>query len=78
MGVIQFASTSDRQKNFDTCSKLVRGAAERGANMVCLPGDFSYRGNIKDEEMTFSKFRKEDIKENVFWFKQYTQLAIDN
>lgn len=53
-------------------------AADRGADMVCLPEHFAYHDKGKSFGAEFSEFTKEVIEENNHWFEAYCQLAIDN
>jgi len=46
--------------------------------MVCLPEHFAYHDKGKSFGEEFKGFEKSVIEENLHWFEQYCQLAIDN
>ena len=48
VGAVQMTSTGDRSRNLETALRLVGAAADRGAQLVGLPENFSFMG--KDEE----------------------------
>src|SRR3990172_7778211 len=48
VAAVQMTSTADRARNLDTALRLVGGAADRGAELVGLPENFSSMG--RDEE----------------------------
>mmetsp|Transcript_32859 Transcript_32859/g.40620 ORF Transcript_32859/g.40620 Transcript_32859/m.40620 type:complete len:102 (+) Transcript_32859:40-345(+) len=76
VGLIQFCATSDVNKNFETCSRLIEECAEKGAQMVCLPEHFAYMTNetISSGGKTYDFNDKLDHR----LFQKYRQLALDN
>lgn len=45
---IEFSAHSDTARNLDRAEKLIRAAARKGAQFICLPEAFHFRGNSRD------------------------------
>ncbi|XP_041430065.1 nitrilase 1 S homeolog isoform X2 [Xenopus laevis] len=69
IAVCQMTSTSDKEKNFATCSRLIREAAGRRACMVFLPEAFDYIGGSIEETLSLAESLHGDT------IQRYTQLA---
>ncbi|NP_001082014.1 nitrilase 1 S homeolog [Xenopus laevis] len=69
IAVCQMTSTSDKEKNFATCSRLIREAAGRRACMVFLPEAFDYIGGSTEETLSLAESLHGDT------IQRYTQLA---
>ena len=73
VGIIQFCATSNIEKNFETCSKLIEECAEKGAQMVCLPEHFAF---MSEHTMKGNYDLRGRLDEDLF--KRYCQLALDH
>ena len=45
VGLVQFSATEDPDRNYETCARLIKECADKGAQMVCLPEHFAYMGD---------------------------------
>ncbi|KAM4690762.1 deaminated glutathione amidase [Rhinophrynus dorsalis] len=69
IAVCQLTSVSDKEKNFSTCSDLIKEAASRRACMVFLPEAFDYIGSSTEETLCLAETLEGDI------IQRYTNLA---
>ncbi|XP_066464870.1 deaminated glutathione amidase isoform X2 [Eleutherodactylus coqui] len=61
IAVCQMTSTSDKEENFSTCSRLVREAAARRAAVVFLPEAFDYIGGSTEETLSLAETLEGDL-----------------
>lgn len=47
--VVQTCSIQDVEKNINTCRALISDAAEQGAQLIVLPENFAYLGDLKEK-----------------------------
>lgn len=47
LALLQLAVAANKEDNLDRASKKIREVASKGAQMVCLPEDFSFPYNVK-------------------------------
>lgn len=71
IAVGQMTSTSDKEQNFSTCSRLIREAAARRACMVFLPEAFDYIGGSTEETLSLAEPLQGDL------IQRYRGLARD-
>ncbi|XP_075699415.1 deaminated glutathione amidase isoform X2 [Rhinoderma darwinii] len=71
IAVCQMTSTSDKEKNFSTCSRLVQEAAARRACTVFLPEAFDYIGSSTEETLSLAETLQGDL------IQRYSALARD-
>ncbi|XP_044127961.1 deaminated glutathione amidase [Bufo gargarizans] len=71
IAVCQMTSTSDKEKNFSTCSRLVQEAAARRACVVFLPEAFDYIGSSTEETLSLAETLQGDL------IQRYSGLARD-
>ncbi|XP_075049342.1 deaminated glutathione amidase isoform X2 [Mixophyes fleayi] len=69
IAVCQMTSTSDKEKNVSTCSRLIREAASRSACMVFLPEAFDYIGGSTEETLSLAETIEGDL------IQRYSGLA---
>ncbi|XP_029436494.1 deaminated glutathione amidase [Rhinatrema bivittatum] len=63
IAVCQMTSTSDKDQNFATCSRLVREAVSRSACMVFLPEAFDFIGSNTEETLSQAETLQGDLIE---------------
>ncbi|XP_069805931.1 deaminated glutathione amidase isoform X2 [Dendropsophus ebraccatus] len=71
IAVCQMTSTSDKEQNFSTCSRLIQEAAARHACMVFLPEAFDYIGSSSEETLSLAESLQGDL------IQRYSGLARD-
>ncbi|XP_073493705.1 deaminated glutathione amidase [Phyllobates terribilis] len=71
IAVCQMTSTSDKEKNFSTCSRLVQEASAHRACMVFLPEACDYIGGSTEETLNLAETLQGDL------IQRYSGLARD-
>jgi predicted amidohydrolase len=71
LAVTQMTATNDVEKNWQVCRKLVRRAADRGAELVTLPECFAFIGENFDETLAFMRPLDDEL------IQRYRKLARD-
>ena len=71
---VQFTATTDRDRNFRICSKVIQDAANLGSEFVCLPECFHFIGDANTKSIEVAE--KMDEKTQMFpSIKKYCELA---
>jgi deaminated glutathione amidase len=71
---VQFTATTDCDRNYRICSKLIKKAAKLGLDLICLPECFHFIGdaNIKSKDVAEELSKIENTFPSV---KKYCKLA---
>lgn len=71
---VQFTATTDRDRNFKICSKVIQDAANLGSEFVCLPECFHFIGDADTKSIDIAESLDEETQ--VFpSIKKYCELA---
>ena len=71
---VQFTATTDRKRNFEVCSSLIKEAAKLGSKLICLPECFHFIGDAKTKSIDVAEEFNE-AKNTFPSIEKYCNLA---
>ena len=71
---VQFTATTDRKRNFEICSSLIKEAAKLGSKLICLPECFHFIGDAKTKSIDVAEEFNE-AKNTFPSIEKYCNLA---
>jgi len=76
VAAVQISPTSDRDKNLETAIKLMSKAAERGAEIIALPEDFSYVGTENGKISFAVEVNNDPVVKELRKFSKDNKIAV--